>query len=259
MLVDSHCHLEFKEFHQDITDVLNRAHSSGVGVILTICTYISEFYKIVEIAGLSDNLYCSIGAHPDNVVEEGLYTAAQIAALCASPKVIGIGETGLDFYRGFESKDQQIESFKEHIKAAQTTGLPLIIHIRDSADETLEILREFSKIAAFKAVIHCFTGTLEFAQECVKMGYFISFSGIVTFKNAKELQAVALAIPVEMMLVETDAPFLAPTPMRGKRNEPAFVEHTAKFIADLKGIPYKEFCDITSSNFFTLFNKAKRA
>ncbi|MCE2993243.1 MAG: TatD family hydrolase [Alphaproteobacteria bacterium] len=257
MLIDSHCHLEFEDFKNDLGEVLQRAKDIGLARIVTISTHISEFYKLAKIFSLSPEIYASIGVHPDHVMSEGLYTSAMIEALCSSKKVIGIGETGLDFYRSYESKDLQIKSFIEHIKAAQNTDLPVIVHSRDAETETLEILSHMMAIKPFRAVIHCFTGSLDFAHKCIDIGCYISFSGIVTFKNATSLQEVAKEMPIDRMLIETDAPFLAPTPMRGKRNEPSFVAHTAQFLADLKNVPYAEFCDITSNNFFDLFWKAK--
>ena len=256
MLIDTHCHLEFEDFKSDLSQVIARAKDNGVAKLVTISTHISEFYKLAKIAALSPDIYASIGVHPDNVVSEGLYTSEMIKAACASKKVIGIGETGLDFYRSDDSKNLQIESFIEHIKAAQDTKLPLIVHTREAEDETLQILSNMMSLKSFHAVIHCFTGSLDFAHKCLDIGCYISFSGIVTFKNAISLQEVAKSVPIERMLIETDAPFLAPTPMRGKRNEPSFVAHTAQFLADLKNVPYQEFCDITSSNFFDLFGKA---
>lgn len=257
MLIDSHCHLEFPDFKGDFEEVLNRAASSDVGLMLTISTSITDFKSVLKVASKSDKIFASVGIHPDHTITEPLCTAEQIAALCAHPKVIAIGETGLDYHYDNHDKALQHESFKAHIKAAQMTGLPLIVHTRDAEEDTVKILEEMLAIAPFKVVIHCFTGSPWLAERCLELGFYISFSGIVTFKNAVSLQDVAQFVPVERMLVETDAPYLAPVPFRGKRNEPSFVEHTARFVADLKNVPFKEFCDTVEDNFFNVFSKAK--
>jgi TatD DNase family protein len=257
ILIDSHCHLDFLEFESDLGDVLNRSLNVGVAAVQTMSVSLSNFHKVIKVTSNSDNIYCSVGVHPSNVLTEGLFTADRLIALTKHPKVIGIGETGLDYYRDTSSKDLQIMSFKEHIRTSQSTGLPLIVHTRDAEEDTLEILSAYFKEKNFKAVIHCFTGSTDFAKSCLELGFYISFSGIVTFKNATDLQFALKQIPIERMLIETDAPYLAPTPYRGKRNEPSYIEYTAKFIADLKDIPYNEFCDKTSYNFLSLFDKVR--
>jgi TatD DNase family protein len=256
MLIDSHCHLEFPDFKGDFKEVIDRAASSDVGLMLTISTSISDFQSVIRVASYAPNLYASVGIHPDNTLTEPQLSGAQIASLCAHEKVIGIGETGLDYH--YENHDKQLQEkmFKAHIEAAQKTGLPVIVHTRDAEKDTVRILKEMLDKAPFKAVIHCFTGSRWLAEECLKLGFYISFSGIVTFKNAKSLQEVAEFVPVERILVETDAPYLAPVPFRGKRNEPSFVSHTAQFVADLKGITFKSFCDTVEDNFFKTFDKA---
>jgi TatD DNase family protein len=255
MLVDSHCHLEFPDFKDDFDQILKKASDANVAKMLTISTSISDFASVIKVAGKSPHIFASVGLHPENVVSEPIMESASIVALCAGEKVIGIGETGLDYHYDNHDKRLQKLSFIEHIKAAQATGLPLIIHTRDAGDDTIGIMAEF-KDKPYNAVIHCFTETLEFAKAALNLGFYISFSGIVTFKNAVAIQEVAKFVPVERILVETDAPFLAPTPYRGKRNEPSYVVDTAKFIADLKNVEYKDFCDITTSNFYKLFTKA---
>lgn len=257
MLADSHCHLEFSEFKDDYNDVITRAKDSGVSYFQTICTKISEFHKIIKVTTTDQSIYCSLGVHPSNVDSEGVYTAEQIFSLTQHAKVIGIGETGLDYYYNKEGRDLQRESFKNHIIAASKANLPVIVHTRDAEDDTLNIIKELKKSYHFNFLIHCFTGTPEFAKSCLDLDGYISFSGIVTFKNAREIQEVARTMPLEKMLVETDAPYLAPTPYRGKRNEPAYVAEVAKFVADLRGVPYKEFCEATSSNFLKLFSRVK--
>ncbi len=258
MLVDSHCHLEFPDFKDDFDQTLKRASDALVTKMLTIATSISDFASVIKVAGKSSNIFASIGVHPENVVQEGVVDSSYIVALCASAKVIGIGETGLDYHYDNHDKDLQILSFIEHIKAAQATGLPLIIHTRDAGDDTLSIMADALKDRPYKAVIHCFTETLEFAKAALALGFYISFSGIVTFKNALTIQEIAKFVPIDRILVETDAPYLAPTPYRGKRNEPSYVASTAKFLADLKNVKYEDFCDITTDNFYQLFTKATR-
>lgn len=258
MLVDSHCHLDFAEFENDFNNILTRAASRDIVALQTICTRISDFYKVIKIAALNKNIYCSLGVHPLNV-KEGMLSYQQIISLCKHPKIIGLGETGLDYYYDKQSVELQKSSFIEHIKAAQHTGLPLIIHTRDAEEDTLQILQYMLKTGSFKGVIHCFTGTEWFAQECLKLGFYISFSGIITFKNAKNLQEVAKRVPLERCLVETDSPYLAPMPYRGKRNEPSYVKEVAEGLGMLKNLSFSEISFATTENFFQLFNKAKRA
>lgn len=257
MLIDSHCHLEFDDFSNDFPLVLERAKSSGVEIMVSIGTSISGYNKIIKRIAPYNNIFCSIGVHPNEVEHEGVFSAQALKTLCNNNKVIALGETGLDYYRGSDFKTQQAESFINHIAAARDLDLPVIVHTRDAEEDTLSILKQELQRSPFKAVIHCFTGSYDFAMKCIDCGFFISFSGIVTFKNAKEIQKVAANIPIERLLIETDAPYLAPSPMRGKRNEPAFVAHTAKFISDLRNISFQDFCTVTTGNFFQLFSKAK--
>jgi TatD DNase family protein len=256
MLVDSHCHLNFPDFKEDFEQVLNRAELAGVRVMQTICTKVTEFEVILNIAEKYNNIYCSIGVHPNETGEQQLLTAEEIIEYSSHPKVIGIGETGLDFYYENSPKDLQIKSFRKHIKAARVTGLPIIVHTRDADVETIDILQEEMKQGEFKGLIHCFSTSKELAEKAMELGLYISISGIVTFKKATELQEIVKDLPLERLLVETDAPYLAPTPYRGKRNEPAFTKHTAEFIASLKNIPYSEVEKVTTQNFFSLFSKA---
>ena len=256
MLVDSHCHLDYEILEKDFDSVIKEAKEFGVEYLQTICTKISEFDKILEISKRDKNIFCSVGVHPCNVKDEGVYKAAEIIKLTEDKKVIGIGETGLDYYHETESKKQQIESFKEHIKASQETGLPVIIHTRDAEEDTLEILQEMMALKKFPALIHCFTASKKFAQEVLKLDLYISISGIITFKNAKDLQEIAKTLPLNRILVETDSPYLAPVPKRGKSNRPAYTKYTAEFLSELLEVDYDILAKKTTENFFSLFSKA---
>ena len=254
-LVDSHCHLNFSDFAEDFDEVIARASEAGVGVMQTICTRISEFATIHAIARAHEHIYCSVGVHPCNVQDEPLPDIEELLIHTTKPKVIGIGETGLDYYHDKgESRALQIESFRRHISVSRATGLPVIVHTRDADEDTVAILREEQQEGKFPFLIHCFTSTQWLAEEAMKLGGYISLSGIVTFKNAKEIQATAKTLPLDRILVETDAPYLAPMPHRGKRNEPAFTRHTAEFLANLRGEPFGEFATATTKNFHRLFN-----
>lgn len=255
MLIDSHCHLDFPDFEQDFDGVLARAREAGVIRFISISTKLRELNKIAKVSAKGNDIYYSIGVHPCEVHIEGTPSSEHLIALSGGDKAVAFGETGLDYYHNPETKDLQRESFLNHIRASQTTGLPLIVHTRDAEEDTYDILQSAIKEQFFPCILHCFTGSMQFAQQCLALGFTISFSGIVTFKNATSLHDIAKYVPINRMLVETDAPYLAPTPMRGKRNEPAFVKHTAQYIADLKGIPYDDFCATLAKNFFELFKK----
>ncbi|AIF81756.1 Mg-dependent DNase [endosymbiont of Acanthamoeba sp. UWC8] len=257
MLIDTHCHLDFNEFKADFEDVIKRAKLAGVIAMQTICTNLDQWEEIHKLTKNDFPIFCSVGTHPLNIKDTRIYKANEIADICNNSKVIGIGETGLDYYYDTEHKALQHESFVEHILAAQETGLPLIIHTRNADSDTINILREYKKQKDFSAVLHCFTSSEKLAMESLELGFYISASGIVTFKNAHDLHSLFKKIPLEKLLVETDAPYLAPTPLRGKRNEPSFVKHTAEFLADLRGENFEHFCQETTQNFFKLFNKAK--
>lgn len=259
MLIDSHCHLEFSDFKDDFGLVLERANENRVEKMVTIGTKISTFHETLKVAARNKNIFCSVGIHPGNTTDEGPISWEKLVAMSNHPKVIGFGESGLDYHYMYSTKDDQIASFKHHIKAAQETGLPLIVHTRDAEDDTVQILKEAHAEKEFKCLIHCFTSSSWLAQECLKFGSYISISGIATFKNAKEIQeSVRDIIPIDRILVETDAPYLAPTPHRGKRNEPAFVKHVAEHVADLKGLTFEEVASITTNNFYKLFDKVKK-
>ena len=258
MLVDSHCHLDFPELAADLTGVLARARTAGVGAMVTISTKLSEFAGVRAIAEAHGEVWCSVGVHPhEAAVEEGADDAARLAALAAHPRVVGIGETGLDYYYEHSPRAAQERAFRAHAAAARTAGLPLIVHSRDADADTIRVLREEGAGQGLAGVIHCFTGGPELAEFAVKSGFYVSVSGIVTFKAADRLRETLGTVPLERLLVETDAPFLAPVPKRGKRNEPAFVSHTAAALAALKGVETAELARATTANFARLFAKAK--
>lgn len=258
MLVDSHCHLDrldYKKKHKNLDDVVNKAKAMGVDYLMSVCVTLKDYPAMAELIKGHDEIFSSCGVHPlykDEVLDE-----AVLLEYASNDKVVAIGETGLDFFYAPETKEWQIDSFRKQIRVAKKLNKPLIIHTRDARQETLDILRE-EGAEQVGGVLHCFTESIEMAEEAMKMGFYISVSGIVTFKNAKELQTVIKAIPLERLLVETDAPYLAPVPHRGQENEPAFTYDVAKFVADLKGVSLEELAEVTSNNFFTLFNKAQR-
>ncbi len=258
MLVDSHCHLDFPELATDLDAVIARAHAAGVGVMQTICTRLTKFDQVLAIARGRDGVYCSVGVHPHNVADEPAFAAADLVARADQPEVIGIGETGLDYYYEHSPRTRQRTSFGVHIEAARETGLPLIVHTREADADTIAILEDEMRAAPFSGLIHCFSTGRELAEKAIELGLYISLAGIVTFKNSDDLRAIARDIPLDRLLVETDAPYLAPVPMRGKRNEPSFVVHTAALVADVKGTEPDEFAAATTGNFFALFRKAKR-
>jgi TatD DNase family protein len=258
MLVDSHCHLDFDNFDPDRADVLARARAQQVGLMLTISTKVTEAEKIIALADAHDDLLCSVGIHPHEAGREPETTAAQLVGLADHPKVIGIGETGLDYFYEHSPRQAQQKNFRAHIEAARDSQLPLIVHARDADEDTADIMEDEMGKGAYPALIHCFTAGPDLAQRALDMGCYISISGIVTFKNATELRETIANIPLERLLVETDAPFLAPVPHRGQRNEPSFVADTAAALAELKGVSPEELARVTTDNFFTLFQKADR-
>ncbi len=259
MLIDSHCHLDFPELTTDEAGVLARARTAGVGGMLTIGTRLDQFERVRAIAERHDNVWCSVGVHPHEAKEEGQRTPDRLIESARHPKVVGIGETGLDFYYEHSPRAEQAESFQAHIAAARQTGLPLIVHTRDADAETGDMLEEEHGKGAFPGVIHCFSTGRAMAERALALGLYISISGIVTFKAAEELRTIVRDIPLDRLLVETDAPYLAPFPKRGKTNEPAFVAHTAAKVAELKGVSLAELEAATTDNFFRLFTKAERS
>lgn len=258
MLVDSHCHLDFPVLASDIEGVMARARAAGVGVCLSICTKLENFAGVRDMAARFDNVWCSVGVHPHEAAVEPLADAAPLIERAGDTKTIGIGETGLDYFYEHSPRAAQAANFRAHIEAARRTKLPLIVHTRDAEDETVAILREETAKGAFAGVLHCFSGTGMLAQAALDLGFYISVSGIMTFKNSEALRAVLKDVPLDRLLVETDAPYLAPVPHRGKPNEPAFVAHTAAALAKLKGIGVEELARATTDNFFRLFTKATR-
>ena len=257
MLVDSHCHLDFDVFDDDREDMIARAAEAGVGTLVTICTHLSKFDAVRAIAASHENIWCSVGIHPHQVADEGIAPAERLIDLAADPLVVGIGETGLDYYYDNSPRDKQRSNFRSHIEAARETGLPLIVHTRDADEDTSGILVEEAGLGSFRGVLHCFSAGPDLAETALDLGFYISLSGIVTFRNAGDLREIARDVPLDRLLVETDSPFLAPIPNRGKRNEPAFVVHTARAVAELLGIDEAEFAEATTENFFRLFSKAK--
>jgi TatD DNase family protein len=259
MLVDSHCHLDFPDFADDLDGVIARARAQGVGRIVTISTRVRRHADLLAIVERFPEVFCSIGTHPHNAQEELDITAAELIAHTRHPKVVGIGEAGLDYYYDNSPREAQERGFRTHIAAARETGLPLVIHSRNADDDTARILEEEMGQGAFPAVLHCFTGGPELARRAIKLGFCISFTGILTFKKSDELRAIAADLPADRFFVETDAPYLAPGPHRGKRNEPAFVVETAKVLAETRGVAYDEIVRQTTDNFFRLFRKVPRA
>ncbi len=258
MLVDHHCHLDFPELVGDLDGVVARARSAGVGTMVTISTRIRRFDEIRAIAESHDDVWCSVGTHPHNADEERDIPLEEIVRLSRHPKVVAIGEAGLDYHYRHSTPEAQAEGFRRHIAAARETGLPLEIHTRDADADTLAILKEEHAKGAFPALLHCYTGGPELALSAVDLGLYVSFTGVVTFKKSDALRAIAAEVPLDRLLVETDAPFLAPDPLRGKTNEPAFVVHTAASLAKTRGISRAELTRATTENFFRLFTKARR-
>ena len=258
MFVDSHCHLNYKGLVENQADILARARDSGVSAMLNISTREREWDDVIGLAEQEKDVWASVGIHPHEADQHVGMDCAKLVAKSAHPRVIAIGETGLDYYYDKSDRAQQCTGFREHIKASRQTGLPIIIHTRDAEADTATILTEEMREGAFTGVIHCFTASAEFARIALDLGLYISLSGIVTFKNAKDLQDVAKWLPADRLLVETDAPFLAPIPHRGKTGEPAFVADTARFVAQLRGVPPETLAQQTSDNFYDLFTKASR-
>lgn len=259
MLVDHHCHLDFPDFAGDLDGVVARAEANGVGMMVTISTRVRQFDRILAVAERFENVYCSVGTHPHNADDERDVPLADILDRAKHPKVVAVGEAGLDYYYKRSTPENQAAGFRRHIEAARITGLPLEIHTRDADDDTLSILEDEHANGAFPAVLHCFTGGRTLAMRAVELGLYVSFSGVVTFKKSEALRDIAREVPLDRLLVETDAPFLAPDPFRGKTNEPAYVIHTAAALAEVKGVTHEAFANATTENFFRLYTKADRA
>ena len=257
MLIDSHCHLNYKGLVEEQGAVLDRARQSGVTAMLNISTRESEWRDIVATAEREKDVWASIGIHPHEADAHPDVDLAKLVEEAAHPRVVAIGESGLDYYYDHSDRERQKQSFRTHIHAARETGLPIIVHTRDAEDNTAEIMAEEMEQGAYTGVIHCFTASEDFAQKALELGLYISISGIVTFKNARDLKETAAKLPEDRLLVETDAPFLAPVPHRGKTGEPAFVADTARYLAELRGEGYEQLCETTARNFYQLFSKAR--
>ena len=259
MFIDSHCHIDFPELSARLPDILTKMAENQVSHALCVSVDLPDFPRVLQLAQTHPHIYASVGVHPD-YEDTPEPTVEELVRLSAHPKVVAIGETGLDYYRLEGDLEWQRERFRTHIRASRQTGKPLIIHTRSAAEDTIRIMREegaSTHAGGMGGVMHCFTESLEVAQAAMEMGFYISFSGIVTFKNAKELQVVARAVPLERMLIETDSPYLAPVPHRGKMNEPGLVKHVAEFLSSLKGIPLEQIARQTTDNFFELFKIAR--
>jgi TatD DNase family protein len=257
MLVDSHCHLDFPDFEAELDDIVARAGTAGVGAMLTISTHVRRFERLRAIAERFPNVCCSVGTHPHYADKERDVTLEEILEKTEYRKTVAVGEAGLDYhYKNSPIVDQEA-SFRLHIAAARQTGLPLVIHTREADEHTGRILEEEIARGPFNAVLHCYTGGRALALRAVELGLYVSFTGILTYKGSDELRAIAAELPADRILVETDAPYLAPIPKRGKRNEPAYVVHTAATLAKVKGVSEAEIAEITTDNFFRLFSKAE--
>ncbi|MEO3385880.1 TatD family hydrolase [Mesorhizobium sp. CAU 1741] len=258
MLVDSHCHLDFPDFAEERDAIVSRALAAGIGRMVTISTRVRRFAEIRAIAETYPQVYCSVGTHPHNADEELDVTVDDLVDAARHPKVVAIGEAGLDYFYDNAPRDAQAQGLRTHIEAARRTGLPLVIHSRDADDDMAAILEQETGKGAFPFVLHCFSSGRELAERGVTLGGYVSFSGILTFKRSQDLRDIARDIPRDRLLVETDAPYLAPQPYRGKRNEPAYVAETAKVLADTLGISTDDVARLTTDNFFRLFSKMPR-
>jgi TatD DNase family protein len=257
VIVDSHCHLDYEGIAEQLPAILQRCDDAGVGLVLSISSRVKNFPRLLQIAEAHENVFCTVGTHPHNAHEEDV-SVDELIRLAQHPKCVGIGEVGLDYHYDLSPREAQIKGFRTHIAAARETGLPLVIHTREAEDDTARVLEEEMGKGAFKALLHCFTSKQWLAERAVELGLTVSFSGILTYKNADDLRATAKALPADRLLVETDAPFLAPIPFRGKSNEPSYVVKTLEQMALVRGVSKVEMAKITSDNFFRLFTKVPR-
>jgi TatD DNase family protein len=255
MLVDSHCHLDFPDFADDLEAIVARAGAAGIGRILTISTRVRRLSGLLDIATRFPDVYCSVGTHPHHADEEDGIAADELIELTGHPKVVALGEAGLDYFYQHGSPEAQARGFRAHIAAARATGLPLVIHTRDADEDCGRILEEEMARGSFRAVLHCYTGGRELAMKAIALGLSISFTGILTFKKSQGLRDLAAELPADRIMVETDAPYLAPGKFRGKRNEPCYVVETAKMLAETRGVSLEEISSQTTGNFFRLFSK----
>ena len=256
MIVDSHCHLDFPDFAAELDAVVARARAAGVGRMVTIGTRVRRSGEVRAIAERFDDVFCSVGTHPHNAGEEADVTLDELLREADHPKVVAIGEAGLDYHYDTAPREAQHAGFRRHIEAARRTGLPLVIHAREADEDVAAILEEESARGAFAFVLHCFTAGPELARRAVALGGYVSFSGILTFKSGAPLREIAAELPADRILVETDAPYLAPNPWRGKRNEPSYVVETARILADTRGVSIEDIAALTTGNFFRLFSRA---
>jgi TatD DNase family protein len=259
MLIDSHCHLDFPGLAEHAPELIGRAREAGVGRMVTISTHVGRFDVYRALAEANEEVFFSVGTHPHHAAEEPDITAEEIVALARHPRCVAVGESGLDFHYDRSPRDIQRRVFRTHIAAAREARLPLVIHAREADDEMIEILSDEMRRGRFNAVLHCFSSGARLAEAGVALGFYVSFSGILTFKRSDELRRIAAAVPADRLLVETDAPYLAPEPYRGKRNEPAYVAHTAERLADVVGLAPDELARVTTDNFYRLFAKAAAA
>ena len=255
MLIDSHCHLDFPDFASDLDAVIARAQTAGIACMLTISTRIKRHAEVLAITERYPDVYCSVGTHPHYAHEELDVTVEELIARTQNPKVVAIGEAGLDYHYSFSPRHAQMQGLRNHIAAARMTGLPLVVHSRDADADMAAVLSEETGKGAFAAVLHCYTGGPDLAQQAVELGLYISFTGILTFKRSEDLRAIARSLPADRILIETDAPYLAPGPYRGKRNEPAYIVETARVLAQARGVSLEVIARQTSENFFQLFSK----
>jgi TatD DNase family protein len=258
MLVDSHCHLDFPDFAAELDAVVGRARAADIGRIVSICTRVRQHPQVLAIAEKFPEIFCSVGTHPHNAHEELDIDAKALIARTKNPKVVAIGEAGLDYHYDNSPRAAQAQGLRQHIAAARETALPLVIHSRDCDADMARILAHETGQGAFPAVLHCFTGGRDLAMRAIDLGHYVSFTGILTFKNSAALRAIAAELPIDRILVETDAPYLAPMPHRGKRNEPAYVVETAKVLAETRGVSVDQIATQTTENFFRLFSKVPR-
>lgn len=257
-VVDSHCHLDYPGIAEHLDDVLARAAEASVGLMVSIGTRVRKFDQVLAIAERHANVFCTVGTHPHNAAEEPDVTADELVALAQHPKVVGIGEAGLDYHYDYSPREAQAASFRIHIAAARETGLPLVIHSRSAEEDTAAILEEEMARGAFKPLLHCFSSKAELARRGLALGAYVSFSGILTYKNAEDIRATAAEVPLDRLLVETDAPYLAPVPYRGKTNEPSFVVKTLEKLAEVRGMTSEAMAETTTANFHTLFSKVPK-
>ncbi|MCZ2328263.1 TatD family hydrolase [Bartonella sp. F02] len=257
MLIDTHCHLDFEDFAQDLDAVIQRALDADVGRMITISTQVNKLENLLALTQTYEQIFCSVGTHPNHAHEEQNIKAENLIHFSQHPKIVAFGEVGLDYHYHYASPQEQKKSFREHIIASRETQLPIVIHTRDADSDMEQILREEMKKGSFPFIFHCFSSGMQLARTGIELGGYISFSGILTFKNASEVREVAKIVPHERLLIETDAPFLAPIPYRGKTNEPSFVRHTAAILAETIGLSIEEIAQITTENAFRLFRKMK--